>query len=59
MEHYIVWGFPRIDSATVKYDTGAVELDDLMFRRMKIPPGELETIYGWASWLAYQYALDQ
>ena len=33
MEDYIVRGFPKIDSAAVDYDTGAVEQDDLMFRR--------------------------
>ena len=46
-----VWGFPQIDSTAV--DCGAVELDDLIFRRMSFPPhefsawGELVTIYGW------------
>ena len=39
-----VWGFPQIDSATV--DCGTVELDDLIFRRMSFPPGEIVTIYG-------------
>ena len=58
-EDYIVRGFPKIDSAAVDYDTGVVELDDLMFRRTSFPPGELETIYGWPSWLACQCALDQ
>ena len=47
MEDCIVRGFPKIDSAAVDYDTGAVELDDLMFRRASFPPDELETIYGW------------
>ena len=40
-----VWGFPQIDSAAV--DCGAVELDDLIFRRTSFPPGEMVTIYGW------------
>ena len=34
-----VWGFPQIDSAAVDY--GAVELDDLIFRRTSFPPDEL------------------
>ena len=34
----IVWGFPQIDSAAV--DCGAVELDDLTFRRTSFPPDE-------------------
>ena len=60
MEDYsIVWGFPQIDSAAVDYDTGAVELDDLIFRRTSCPPGEMETIYGWPCWLACQCTLDQ
>ena len=33
-----VWGFPQIDSAAV--DCGAVELDDLIFRRTSFPPDE-------------------
>ena len=33
-----VWGFPRIDSTTV--DCGAVELDDLTFRRTSFPQDE-------------------
>ena len=33
MEDYsMAWGFPQIDSAAVDCDTGAVELDDLIFR---------------------------
>ena len=36
-----VWGFPQIDSAVV--DCGAVELDDLIFRRTSFPPGEMVT----------------
>ena len=47
-EHYvvsgdysIVWGFPLIDSAAVDYDTGAVELDDLILRRTSFLPDEL------------------
>ena len=59
MEDYIVRGFPQIDSAAVDYDTGTVELDDLIFRHTSCPPGELETIYGWPCWLACQCALDQ
>ena len=44
MEDYsIIWGFPQIDSAAVDYDTGAVELDDLIFRRTSFPPDELST----------------
>ena len=31
-----VWGFPRINSAGV----GAVELNDLIFRRTSFPPGD-------------------
>ena len=38
-----VWGFPKIDSATVDCDTGAVELDDLTFRRTSFPPDEFST----------------
>ena len=30
-----LWGFPQIDSAAV--DCGAVELDDLIFRRTSFP----------------------
>ena len=42
MEDYsIVRGFPQIDSAAVDYDTGAVELDDLIFSRTSFPPDEL------------------
>ena len=43
MEDYIVWGFPKIDSTTVDYDYGygAVELDELIFRRTSFPPDEL------------------
>ena len=33
-----VWGFPQIDSTAV--DCGAVELDDLTFRRTSFPPDE-------------------
>ena len=33
-----VWGFPQIDSAAA--DCGAVELDDLIFRRTSFPPDE-------------------
>ena len=33
-----VWGIPKIDSTAV--DGGAVELDDLTFRRMSFPPDE-------------------
>ena len=36
-----VWGFPQINSAAV--DCGAVELDDLIFRRTSFPPGEMVT----------------
>ena len=35
-----MWGFPHLDS-TVDAATGAVELDDLNFRRTSFPPGEL------------------
>ena len=42
MEDYsIVWGFPPIDSAVVDYDTGMVELDNLIFRHTSFPPDEL------------------
>ena len=34
-----VWGFPQIDSAAV--GCGAVELDDLNFRRRSFPPDEV------------------
>ena len=40
-DYSIVWGFPHIDSAVVDYGTGAVELDDLIFRRTSFPPDEL------------------
>ena len=40
-----VWGFPQIDSTAV--GCGAVELDDLNFRRTSFPPDERVTIYGW------------
>ena len=33
-----MWGFPRINSAAV--DFGAVELNDLIFRRTSFPPGD-------------------
>ena len=33
-----VWGFPQIDSAAV--DCGAVELNDMIFRRTSFPPDE-------------------
>ena len=36
-DYSILWGFPHFDSAAV----GAVELDDLEFRRTRFPPGEL------------------
>ena len=52
-----VWGFPQIDSAAV--GCGAVELDDLNFRRTSFPPDERVTIYGWPRWLARQCVLDQ
>ena len=38
-----VWGFPKIDSTAV--DCGAVELDDLTFRRTNFPPGVIGTIW--------------
>ena len=42
MEDYnIAWGFPHIDSAEVDCDTGAVELDDRIFRRTNFPLDEL------------------
>ena len=34
-------GFPHIDSDAVDNGTGAVELDDLIFRRASFPPDEL------------------
>ena len=38
MEYYsIVWGFPQIDSVAVDCDTGAIELDDLIFRLTSFP----------------------
>ena len=40
-----VWSFPQIDSTAV--GSGAVELDDLNFRRTSFPPDERVTIYGW------------
>ena len=49
-----MWGFPHLESAG-----GAVELDDLNFRRTSFPPGEMETIYCWICGLAWQCALDQ
>ena len=39
-DYSIVWGFPHLVSA-VDSATGAVELDDLNFRRTSFPPGEL------------------
>ena len=39
-DYSIVWGFPHLESA-VSAATGAVELDDLNFRRTSFPPGEL------------------
>ena len=49
-----VWGFPQIDSAAV--DCGAVELDDLNFRRTSFPPDEFsagrEGDYIWLAPLA-------
>ena len=36
-----VWGFPQIDSTAV--DCGAVELDDLTFRRPNFPPDKFST----------------
>ena len=33
------WGFPQVDSAAA--DSGAVELDDLIFRRLSLPPEEV------------------
>ena len=41
MVDYIVRGFPQIDSAAVVCDTGAVELDDVIFRLTSFPPDEL------------------
>ena len=34
-----VWGFPHIDSAAV--DCGAVELNDMIFRRTSFPPDKI------------------
>ena len=49
-----VWGFPQIDSAAV--GCGAVELDDLTFRRTSFPPDEFsagrECDYIWLAPLA-------
>ena len=36
-------GFPNIDSASVDYGTGAVELDDMTFRRLSFPLEEFAT----------------
>ena len=36
------WGFPQFDSAAA--DSGAVELDDLIFRRLSLPPGVMGTM---------------
>ena len=33
------WGFPQVDSAAA--DSGAVELDDLIFHRLSLPPEEV------------------
>ena len=33
------WGFPQVDSAAA--DKGAVKLDDLIFRRLSLPPEEV------------------
>ena len=33
------WGFPQVDSAVA--DSGTVELDDLIFRRLSLPPEEV------------------
>ena len=33
------WGFPQVDSAAA--DSGAVELEDLIFRRLSLPPEEV------------------
>ena len=33
------WGFPQVDSAAA--DSGAVELDDLIFRRLSLPPEQI------------------
>ena len=51
------WGFPQVDSAAA--DSGAVELDDLILRRLSFPPGGTETIYGVTCGLGRQYAIDQ
>ena len=46
-----MWGFPQIDSAAV--DRGAVELDDLIFRRTSFPPNKLSAgLDGDYIWLA-------
>ena len=49
-----VWGFPQIDSAVVS--SGAVELDDMNFRRASFPPDKfsagLEGDYIWLAPLA-------
>ena len=37
-----VWGFPQINSAAL--DCGAVELNDMIFRRTSFPPGEMVTL---------------
>ena len=34
------YGSPKIDSAAVDYGTGAVGLDDLIFRHTNLPPDE-------------------
>ena len=52
MEDYIVRGFPKIDSAAVDYDNGAVELDDLIFRHMSFPPDELSAGRVWRLYMA-------
>ena len=51
-----VRGFPQFDSAAV--DCGAVELNELDFRRTSFPPDESVTIYGWPRWPAHQCALE-
>ena len=50
-EYSIVWGFPHIDSTAVDYGTGAVELNDLIFRCTSFPPGDVSAgragVYIW------------
>ena len=53
------YGSLRIDSAMVDYGTGAVGLDDLIFRPTNLTPGGTETIYGATCGLGRQYAIDQ